>query len=1008
MNDEVGCLAKRITMGDRLVAIARSSIGSLLCLLFCSFVGAASGGEQVTGQRESLSEGWQLQSTALAPEGGEKLSSVGYAPRGWFKAAVPSTVLSALVKNRVYPDPRIGINSYRIPDSSDEFNRAHDLAKFSHLPNQRNPWRDPWWFRRGFTLPKLAADRHVWLHFNCINYRAEVWLNGIRIADTNTMVGMFQRFAFDITPQAKAGLNALAVKILPVDHPGVPETQVQPLGKDRSYQKDIMKDVTMVMTIGYDCAPTVPDRNMGIIQDVWVDWSGPVIIRHPFVKTELPLPETNRATLCLSAELENASSSQVQGVLRGRIAGTDVKFELPISLGPKETKEVAVAPNPILKNPRLWWPRGYGPQALYALELAFEVAGKPSDAATVQFGVRQGGTEMIERNGWHGRRVLMNGQNIFCRGGYVQPEVLFDWDAQRMGTEMRYLAEANLNLIYFEDISNPPEALLEACDRLGIMFGQCFYACGWPKPGTDHPQDLDLLQRCTVDLIKRYRNHPSLVMYMPQNEDDTRREVYEPWRKLVLELDGTRWMIPSAYFPSDRKDTAEWYAKELPAGMTDKGASYSWAEPVQYFNWVRESRNWMFMMEGGSPSVPPMSSLAKFLPDLAPKNGRFGPDSVWAHHDACSYSKSFHEALVRLHGEAENAPDYAWKAHLVAADQHRSIFEAVNHRMWDITSGMTQWKINSCWPSVEWQVFDWYLKPMVSWFYLKKAGEPLHVQLNLPDRMVSVINTRLAPQSDLEVRARVFDLNAKLLWEKTTEASVLANAYQETFTIPERPDATPVYFVKLELKDARGQLVSDNFYWLRAKGTEGLKTLQTLPLVRLEAFCRIETRGAEKVARVRVSNPSDQIAFFVQLALTRGRGGAEILPVFWEDNYFSLLPGESREIAARIAASDAGGANPALEIGGWNVESAFDCAALAVSPRIVNVGQPFTVTAQIANTFLDGSRVALRLDGKAGDNKWSWARGGQRRNLEFPLKFDRPGKHTVEVGGKKLELNVQP
>ena len=281
-----------------------------------------------------------MQSSRLTQDEGQVISSVGFQARRWFPTAVPSTVLSALVKNGVYPDPRVGMNSYRIPDSSDEFNRDHDLAKFSHLPDKLNPWRDPWWFRREFKLPELPVGQRVWLHFNCINYRAEVWLNGTRIADTNTMVGMFQRFDFDITPQAKAGLNALAVKILPVDHPGVPETQVEPLGKDRGYQKDIMKDVTMVMTIGYDCAPTVPDRNMGIIQDVWVDWSGPVVIRHPFVRTELPLPETNRATLRISTELENAANSPVEGVLRGRISGTEVKFELPVSLTPKETKTI--------------------------------------------------------------------------------------------------------------------------------------------------------------------------------------------------------------------------------------------------------------------------------------------------------------------------------------------------------------------------------------------------------------------------------------------------------------------------------------------------------------------------------------------------------------------------------------------------------------------------------------------------------------------------------------------
>jgi exo-1,4-beta-D-glucosaminidase len=983
-----------------------TGILTLIGLLASLAVPAIAKGSSAPQNRLDLAGEWAMQSSFLESAAGTDLSQPGWDIKNWHRAQVPTTVLNALTKAGVYPDMRVGLNAYQIPDSSDEFNARQDLAKFSHLPDKRNPWRDPWWFRREFTLPKLPADRHVWLHFNCINYRAEVWLNGVRIADTNTMAGMFQRFDFEITPQAKAGANSLAVKILPVDHPGVPDLQTETLGQDRGYQKDIMKDVTMVMSIGYDCAPTVPDRNMGIIQDVWVGWSGPVTIRHPFVVTELPLPETNRATLRISAELANTTSSAVDGVLRGRIPGTEVKFELPISLGPKETKEVAITPKPVIRNPRLWWPRGYGEQALYSLELVFEVAGKPSDTKTTQFGVRQGGSEVIERNGWHGRRVLINGQKIFCRGGYIQPEVLFDWDARRIETEMRYLAEANLNLIYFEDIPNPPEALLDACDRLGIMFGECFYACGWPRPGTDHPQDLGLLQRCTVDLIKRYRNHPCIVMYMPQNEDDTRREVYEPWRKLVTELDGTRWMIPSAYFPSDRMDVSPWYAQELPSGMTDKGASYSWAEPVQYFNWVRESRNWMFMMEGGSASVPPMSSLARFLPDLQSKNGRFGPDGVWAHHDACNYSKGFNEALIRLHGESENAADYAWKAHLVAADQHRSIFEAVNHRMWDITSGMTQWKINSCWPSVEWQVFDWYLKPMVSWFYLKKAGEPLHVQLNLPDNTVSVINRQLMDVPNLKVFAQVFDLNAKLLWEKNTLLSVQANAYQEAFTVPEPSNATPVYFVKLGLADRIG-MISENFYWLRAKGTEDLKALQTLPMAKLKSSCQIETRGAEQVARVKVTNPTSHVAFFVQMALTQG-GGAEILPVFWEDNYFSLLPGESREITARFAARDAGGAKPTLEIGGWNVESDFECASLTASPEMIKAGEAFTVTAQISHTFLDGNRVNLRLDGKAGENKWAWARGGQNQNLEFRMQLDGVGKHEIVLGNRKLTLIVKP
>jgi hypothetical protein len=689
-----------------------------------------------------------------------------------------------------------------------------------------------------------------------------------------------------------------------------------------------------------------------------------------------------------------------------------VNFEQPVELAAHETKVVRIDPKPVMRNPRLWWPVNYGEQYLYDLSLSFDMGDATSDVAKVAFGVRTIGYEMHEINGWHGRRVLVNGQKILCRGGYIQPELMFDWDARRMESEIRYYAQANLNLIYFEDIPNPPSPFLELCDRHGILFGNVFYSCFWLRPGTPYPADLPLLERCTVDLVKRYRNHPSLIMYMAMNEEDTKEQVYEMWRRHILALDGTRWFIPSAYFPSDRKNVGDWFKQDLPTGMTDKGASYSWAEPEQYFRWVREARHWMFMMESGSASLPPISSLSRFLPEVngltAEKGDHYPLNADWAHHGANQYYKGYDDALRRLHGEPESVVDYCWKSHLVTADQHRSMYEAVNHRMWDITSGFTEWKINACEPSVQWQIFDWYLKPMVSWFYIKKATEPLHVQLNLPDRRVSIINTRLASQPDLEVRARVFDLNARLLWEKTARVSAPANAYEETVTVPEPPNTTPVYFVKLELKDAQARSVSDNFYWLRANGTQDYRALQTLPPVKLDSMCTVQARGAENVARVKVTNPTDHMAFFIQLALTRDPGGAEILPVLWDDNYFSLLPGESREITARCAAQDTAKDRVMLEVGGWNVETDCDCSQLTVAPKEIKVGESCTVTADISHTFLDGSLVPLRVDGRIGGAKWAWARNGRKQTLTFAVTFDRPGKHVLAVVSKKLELDVQP
>ncbi|MCX7048905.1 MAG: hypothetical protein NTX50_25890, partial [Candidatus Sumerlaeota bacterium] len=712
---------------------------------------------------------------------------------------------------------------------------------------------------------------------------------------------------------------------------------------------------------------------------------------------------------------------------------------------------VRVEPKPMMQKPRLWWPANYGEQHLYDLVLQFVPDGALSDRTdgaasdrtnggvseqtvterTIRFGVRQIGSEMHTLDGCHGRRVLVNGQKIFCRGGYIQPELLLDWDARRIEEEIRYFADANMNLIYFEDIPNPPDVFLEACDRRGVLFGNCFYACSWvTKPG--RPEDLALLERCTVDVLKRYRNHPSLAMYMSMDEGYTCPEVYSMWRRHVVALDGTRFWIPSGYFPdsaaNDPKNAERFahFKEDLPTGMNDLGnKSYTWQEPVTYFRWVREDRTWMFKIESGSASLPAISSLAKFLPDLGARSSSGAPfplTETWAHHGANDYYKPYDQAIRRLHGEPESVADYCWKAHLVTADQHRSFYEAVNHRMWDITSGFTEWKINSCFPDVQWQNFDYYHKPGVSHFYIKRACEPLHAQMDLIDHAVSVINCRLAPQPGLEVTARVFGLDAKPLWQRAAKLEAPANARREAFAIDGLASLAPFVFVKLQLKDAAGKLLSDNFYWLRGQGTADYKSLQKLPLVKINSKMRIEAAGDEKLVRVRLENPTGHLAFFIQLALTKGMGGAggvsgaggaEILPVLWDDNYFSLLPGETRELTARLNAHDLGGDEKiTLEVGGWNIQTNYRCAALTPSKSTVKTGEQFTVktgeqftvAARLADTFLDGSRVALLVDGQPAETQWSWARGAKTDEITFRLSLSQPGKHHLAVANQTAEV----
>jgi hypothetical protein len=1011
--------------------------------LIIGILGPVVNGQEQSDQRQLLTDNWLLKSSVLVPEDGTRISTVDYKPQQWFRISVPTTVLNALVKNGIYPDPRIGLNSLRIPDSSDEFNLKNDLSKYSYLPDKRNPWRDPYWYRTEFMLDDWPKEKHLWLEFKGINYRADVWINGKQVADSNTMAGIYQRFRFDITDYARKGANCLAVKIHPVDHPGEPDLQLTPGVYSRRFSgKELQKDVTYTMSIGYDCMPTIPDRNMGIWREACLDWTGPVDIRDPFIGPDLPLPDTSRATLSVSVELVNASRSTVNGVLSGRITDTDVHFEQQVQLAPNETKLVCLEPKLVMEQPRLWWPVNYGRQHLYQMKLEFDImktrtseraTANMSDTEMVTFGVRKVTRELHWFNDSPGLRIHVNGQKVFSQGGWLQPELLFDMPAERMEAEVRYLIGANLNTVTVEDLPFLTDEFLNACDRLGLMFWMSFYSSYWIGPERNWPLDHTLLNKGGVDVIKQHRNHPSLLLYSCVGEGEPGEDIYQAWRRNLLAIDCTRLFIPTI----DTRKKHKWYEQDLPTGTHDAVAFWD-ISPSGYYQRVRDGKKWMFNTEVGMASLPPVSSLTKFIPDLLSKKNKPGTelypqDAVWAHHDASAFIKDFDPAIRLYYGTPHTVVDYIWKAQLLSAERHRAWSEAVSHRMWNITSGLWEWKINSCWPSVGWQIYDWYLKPMVSSYYYKCAFELLHIQLSPLDGMVTIVNRCLQPVSNLEVYASVYDSNMNLRWENRTASSIGANTYRDAFSIPLLRHLTPVYFVKLRL-NRDGKSVSENFYWLSAKpyanddheappsgdfnmfssfnlfsvaNTADFSALTELPMVKLNVEQQIEAKGDNRVVSVNVKNPTDQLAFFIQLAVTRGPQGEEVLPVFWKDNYFSLLPGETREVTATFASKDLNGTKPTVEAGGWNIETGCRCTKIAASKNTVKPGETFTVTAGMANTFLDGSRVALLVDGKSVNTQWAYARGSNSDEITFAVNLLQEGKHVLTIADRSITLDVK-
>jgi beta-galactosidase/beta-glucuronidase len=898
----------------------------------------------------TLSGDWFIKSSIQVKDGGEIISTDKYRPEAWYPAKVPTTVLNALVKDGVYPDPWVGLNNYKIPDVSDEFNRKYGLAKYSYIGGSTNPWKDPYWFRKEFNLPESYKGKKLWLNFDGINYRADVWLNGQKIAGQQEMVGMFLRFKYDITQYAAVSKkNYLAVKIYQVDHPGIPTPGVQfeVFGKNRGHSEDLFKDETLKFSGGWDCAPVVRDRNMGIYQDVYITATGPVSIENPFVVTDLPLPDTTHADIKITAELKNDSKEEVKGLLTAKISLINT-LEFPTyskSLGGSMqdiiiSKEIKLAANSIteialgtaefpelsIHNPYLWWPNGYGKQYLHNLELTFNINGRSSDKQNTTFGIREVTNELKKIGNDYGRVFYINGKRVFCRGGWLQSDALLDQDTKRVFDEARLLAKANVNMVANEDAPSPADVILDSYDKYGLMCWETFYQCWRMYPGSrtaNNPLDHGLALREAQNIIKRYRNHPSLVIWCAANETTVAEDIYTPLRKYVFAMDGTRPFISSSNISWDVDKLTPYIKDDLPNGTTDNGdPDYNWNPERFYFDKILEVDKQAFRNELGAPSVPVYSSLKKFMPNFSKDTGSpiFPLDSTWAEHGAWddnNYAfRGYDNAIRTIYGTPSSVEDYAKKAQFVNANSYRAMFEAANHRIWTITSGVMLWKLNSCWPEMLWQIYDWFLCQNASYYFAQKAMEPIHIQMNANDFKVSVINTRHINLDNLVINAKVVDFNMKDVWNRTDTVSIGADMYRELFTIPGKLKLTPVYFVKLELKRKDGIILSENTYWLSSESKPNLSPLSSLEPVVLEMSALTEEKGKEYQITVKLANHTDKLSFFNRLVITKGEKGEEVLPTFWDSNFITLFPGEEKTVRATIVKEDLHEATPYISIDG--------------------------------------------------------------------------------------------
>jgi exo-1,4-beta-D-glucosaminidase len=837
-----------------------------------------------------LADGWFIRSSAEVQGDGAAVSGLGLDMAGWVKASVPTTVLAALRANGEYADIFTGKNMEAVP--ADRFLSS-------------------WWFRKEFDLPADRGLACARIGFDGINYRADIWLNGRRIASKDEVYGSFRTFDLDISKDAKPGRNVLAVEIFP------PQTGD--------------------FTIGFvDWNPKPPDQNMGLWRPVTLRLSGPVSIEQPFVTSKVDLETLAEADLTISADAWNHMDQPVSGILQAELEGA--VFSQEVSLGPNEKKSVVFGsvqfPGLKIKEPRLWWPHNLGDPNLYSVKLSFQARKLISDEESVTFGIREVGDYFNEQG--H-RGFTVNGQKILIRGGGWVDDLFLTEDPRDLEAKVKYTKHMNLNTIRLEGFWGSGPALYDLCDRAGVLL-MAGWSCQWEwenyagKPDDDFgsiktPEDMELIARSLNDQILLWRNHPSIFVWMLGSDKLPRPELERKYDEVLKACDPSRPAVMSA--KGLRSEISG------PTGVKMNGP-YDYVPPVYWFEDTRNGGAFGFNTETGpGPQPPPLDSLKKMLP----ADHLWPIDDVWDYHCARNEFGSldrYNEALGRRYGKPKDLDDYVRKAQVVNYEAMRAMFEAfAAHR--PVTTGVIQWMLNAAWPKLYWQLYDYYLMPNGAFYGAKKASRPVHILHHPLNNGIYVINDRLGHFSGGKAHIRVFDLESREVFTDVKDVDVTPNSATVITTLPAIKGLSSVYFLDLKLVDNGGGLVAENFYWLPAKrdvmnyaATEwfvtpikefaDLTALNRLPPVTLKVMSSFEPTENEQQVRVTLQNPSDKIAFFVNLDVVGRQSGRAILPIYWDDNCVSLLPGESKTLTATFDPADLQGDEPVVRVDGWNVK----------------------------------------------------------------------------------------
>jgi Exo-beta-D-glucosaminidase Ig-fold domain/Glycosyl hydrolases family 2/Concanavalin A-like lectin/glucanases superfamily/Glycosyl hydrolases family 2, sugar binding domain/Glycosyl hydrolases family 2, TIM barrel domain len=898
----------------------------------------------------TLAGGWTMMPAPKVTEDGATISQALYRPHDWYVATVPGTVLTTLIDRGVYPDPDYGLNNLAIPESLN---------------------KQDYWYRVEFRAPKSVKGRRLTLTFEGINYGAAVWMNGESLG---SIKGAFIRGTFDVTNVVEADhANVLAVRISPPPHPGIPQEQSIKGGPGENGGIMCLDGPTFVATEGWDWIPAVRDRDTGIWQPVTLKATNVVKIGDAQVVTTLPLPDTSRADIEITVPMQNLSNSPVSGTLKASFGDvvvtkqvTAAPGESSVHLTRSEFSQLTV------QHPRLWWPNGYGSPELYTLQLSFSENNNESDSREVRFGIREityelslldsagqlrrleysptiarvKGEKVVDvshegmreipasdpfpasfpkewKEGWKSWvsslvpgaesspsiRMLddtkvapylvikVNGVRIACRGGnWGMDDSRKRVSREKLEPYFRLHREANLNIIRNWVGQDTEELFYDLADEYGLLIWNDFWES--TENYNVEAEDPALFLNNARDTILRFRNHPSIAVWCGRNEGVPQPVINEGLADLIRSLDGTRY-----YSPSSNQVNLQ------------QSGPYRYMDPTLYYSTLNHG----FSVETGTPSFSTLESFRAWIP----KEDQWPISDDWAYHDWHQSGNGDMAPLMAQMQAEFGAPtsleDFERKVQMLDYVDHRAIFEGMNAHLWNPNSGRMLWMTQPAWPSNTWQILSSDYDTQSSFYAVKKACEPVHIQLDLSTYDVAVVNSTNNPRPELSISANVYSLDNKLLLHKEDNKESPANAVIDAFKldIASMLASDEIVLVKLELRNSKGEIVSQNVYWLAAESAS-YRRLNRIALSSVSVAARSARVGDEIHVQVELLNTGSVVSIADKLTLLNAADGSRILPAYYSDNYVSLLPGESRKIEIAYPAKPAGGAAQ-LAIRGWNI-----------------------------------------------------------------------------------------